>query len=408
MPKALRTILALVALLAFSFGAYVLAAKAVEPITLRVALYPYVPDRAGIFLALAKAFQHDNEGVTLEPIELDPSQDYYDRGLLDLDADVYEIDTVLLSDMIPRIAPLSLSLGDFSPQSVEAVTRNGAVYAVPHWMCGNFLFYRKGDAAIHDAETWRALVGELRGRNRGLFVDFFGKSTLGEWYLTMRADRLGAAGAQAEVMKSDKPSPQAISALNSILAGCSAGFCRNQNLHYRAGYYARAFVRGEASVYIGYSETIHYGLQDGIDSCSPQSDCLSENEIAVRRLPALEADSVGEGVGWVDGLAIAAGLSGRKRDIALKFIEYATSPAAYQAILRPADGEAPRYLLPARTGLALDKAPLYPEFFAAHTDRKTGTEKGLNAQLRALGKNLNCALPIDRTDTDTMDKCKVH
>jgi thiamine pyridinylase len=159
-------------------------------------------------------------------------------------------------------------------------------------------------------------------------------------------------------------------------------------------------------VYIGYSETIHYGLQDGIDSCSPQSDCLSENEIAVRRLPALEANSAGEGVGWVDGLAIAAGLSGRKRDIALKFIEYATSAAAYQAILRPADGEAPRYLLPARTGLALDKAPLYPEFFAAHKGRKTGTEKGLNAQLRAIGKNLNCALPIDRTDTDTMDKCK--
>jgi ABC-type glycerol-3-phosphate transport system substrate-binding protein len=215
--------------------------------------------------------------------------DYYDRGLLDLDADVYEIDTILLSDMIPKIAPLTLSLGDFSPQSVEAVTRNAAVYAVPHWMCGNFVFYRKGDVAIHDAKTWQALVGELRKRNRGLFVDFFGKSTLGEWYLTMLADRLGAAGAQAEVMKSDKPG----------------------------------------------------------------------------------------------------------------------APAAYQAILRPVDGEAPRYLLPARTGLALDKAPLYPEFFAAHTGRKTGTEKGLNAQLRALGKKLNCALPIDRTDTDTMDKCKV-
>ena len=46
---------------------------------------------------------------------------------------------------------------------------------------------------------------ELAQQKRPLFVDFFGRLTLGEWYLTMLSDRLGAAAAQAAVLTSSAP-----------------------------------------------------------------------------------------------------------------------------------------------------------------------------------------------------------
>lgn len=122
--------------LAISSVLFTISARAVEPLTLKVALYPYVPDRYAVFALLAREFQRrkENEGVTLELVE--PEDEYYSGGLLKLDAHVYEIDSILLSDMLPKIAPLTVSLSGFSPESIEAVTRNGVVYALPHSHAG--------------------------------------------------------------------------------------------------------------------------------------------------------------------------------------------------------------------------------------------------------------------------------
>jgi thiamine pyridinylase len=376
-----------------------------QPITLRVALYPYVPDKYAVFALLAREFQEQNEGVTLDLIE--PVKEYYDGGLLGLDADVYEIDTILLSDMIAakKLAPVNVSLNGFAPEAVEAVTRDGTIYAVPHWLCGNFLFYRKGDSTIENARTWQELVDGLKKQNKPLMFDFFGRLTLGEFYITMLADRVGIQAAQDQIKASPIPNSQTVSDLNLALSACPSGYCRSNDFHNRTGFYARAFVRGEAHAYIGYSESIHYGLQDVIDAC--HSDCLSQNDIAVRRLPTLGQDS-SKGIGWVDGLGISRDLADRKKDLALKFINYITSPKAYEIVLTPQFMEAPRYLLPARVGAPPDVsiAPLYPAFLAAHAGRTTGTAPELNGHLRTLAGNLNCALPIDRTDTTSRDKCQ--
>ncbi len=383
---------------------------AAPSITLRVALYPFVPDHYTVFALLAREFQRKHEGVTLELIEVDPSKDYYDDGLLTLNADVYEIDSILLSEMVKanKITPLSLSLTGYSPEAIEAVTRNGVVYAVPHWLCGNFLFYRKGDEGVRDAATWADLIKELQRQKKALFVDFFGRLTLGEFYITMLADRLGLQAAQAAVLASDKPDPNVVSDLSEVLSDCPTGFCRSKDLHERTGFYARAFVRGEAGAYIGYSESLHYGLQEAIDNCHAGTGCLSPDEIAVRRLPPLVASSTSDGVGWVDGLAIAAGLHDAKKRVALDFLAFATSADAYQLIVKPGWMEAPRYLLPARVGIDLSAGPLYSDFYVAHKGRKTGTSEGLNAHLRALSSKVNCALPIDRTDAKTAASCKVN
>jgi thiamine pyridinylase len=169
-------------------------------------------------------------------------------------------------------------------------------------------------------------------------------------------------------------------------------------------------MRGEAGAYLGYSESLHYALKEAIDNCRAGTPCLSANDVAVRRLPKLSGTSSAEGIGWVDGLAISNTLTPEKKAAALKFIEFATSADAYALVLRPDWMEAPRYLLPARTGLTLgtDAPPLYPDFLSAHAGRKTGTLPKLNERLHMLATKINCALPIDRTDTKSSAGCKAQ
>lgn len=394
----------LVTLVAAALG---IARAAPEPITLKVALYPYVPGRHAVFALLAREFQRANEGITLQLVE---PNDYYDKdeGLLSLSADVYEVDSILLGEMVKakKISPISISLEGFPPNAIEAVTRDGQIFAVPHWMCGNFLFYRKGDEAIETAATWADLVKVLRARRQALMVDFVGSLTLGEWYLTLLSDRIGLDAAQQAVLKSDVPDPDIVEDLKLILTACPTGYCRSRDYHDAPGYYARRFMRGQADVFLGYSESLHYALQEAINNCGPGSGCLLPDQIAVRRLPSVSAKASNEGIGWVDGLAIASGLEGMKRDAAKKFVTFATSPEGYAAVLQPLWQEAPRYLLPARTGIGQSESPLYPMLFVAHEGRKTGAALGLNDAVHALAGNLHCALPIDRTDFKSLAKCK--
>jgi len=393
----------LLLLIAFSYTALIAQKAPPEPITVQIAFYPYTPDRRALFLELEQEFERKNPGVNIELVEysilggkkISLSEDYYSGGAERVEADIYEVDTILLSDLIHvnKLAPLQLPFKDFAPEAVDAVTRNGVVYAVPHWRCGNFLFYKKGDTQIANAKTWSELVKILKDRKEHLFVDFYGKSTLGEWYLTALSDHVGLEEAGRRSLASSKPDPLVVKSLTELLEACPKGFCRSKDLHEnRVAYYARAFVRGESNVYIGYSESIHYGLQDAIHNCLPSSACLKPDEIAVRSLPPFTDEPLGKGLGWVDGLAINKKLSGRKLQVALEFIKFAVSDEGYKLILEPEWLEAPRYLLPARTGLNIKDAPLYAEFYNAHQGRETGKQKGLNDALRAVGSNLNSEL----------------
>jgi thiamine pyridinylase len=378
-----------------------------EPATLRVALYPYVPDSARVFQQLEAAFECLYPGLNLELVE-EPNATYryYDfdmqkkRGFQFVDADIYEIDTILLSDFVAakKIAPIALPYNDFDAAAVRAVERNGVTYAVPHWLCGNFLFYRRGDAEIANARTWTDLSTILAERGQTLFVDLKGGLTLGEWYLTVLTEVIGLEAAQQAIVQGAPVNEDAIGLLTKILDSCPAGFCRSETLHDRTGIYSRAFVRGQVAAYVGYSESIHYGLRETFDNCLPGSGCLNETQIAVRKLPSIgRTDSAG--LGWVDALAIDARLTGAKKELALAFVRFATDIATYRLLLTPEWPYRSRYLLAARRIGEIKDAPLYDAFYAAHNDRQTGTAEKLSPMLREFAKKVvDCALPRDRDD----------
>ncbi|WP_342613825.1 extracellular solute-binding protein [Bradyrhizobium sp. NL2] len=381
----------------------------VQPTVLRVALYPFVPDRLALFEKIEAIFECENPGVNVVLISTPNATDnYYDdddekkKGIQFVDADVYEIDTILLSDFVNlgKIAPIELPFDDLAPETVKAVTRNSNIYGVPHWLCGNFLFYRKSDTATANVVTWEDLVDTLGKHHGTLLIDFKGHSTLGEWYITALSAMIGMDAAQRQILNKQPVDPSAIAHLQKILSACAVGYCRSQALHNNTGFYARAFVRGQARAYIGYSETIYYGLRDAADNCLPTSGCMAEDDIAVRALPRFGANKAETGVGWVDALAIDAKLNGAKKDLAQQFIRRVVSEDIYIAMLGPEWPYRSRYLLPARTSVRIPDAPLYAQLFKAHADRGTGTAPRLNRALRDIAQTVNCALTMDRNDQD--------
>ena len=369
--------------------------NAAPRITLRIAMYPYIPDKDAVLSLLGTEFKKRHPSVELVFIDNDDlNKNYYKGGLLKIEADIYEIDTILLTDMLGKISALELAPAAVAPETLAAVTREGRVFAMPHWMCGNFLFFKRGDSEIEKAASWEALLAILAERKSELLVDFKGSSGLGEWYLTVLADRLGIDAAQTEVLEAPTLSDPAVKALGQIIQACPAGFCRNDRLHDEgSGVYAKMFVRGRHAAYIGYSESIYWGLQDGQKNCRPSDRCLTQDDIGVRRLPSFGADAANAGIGWVDALAIGKDVTGPKRKAALAFITYVSSPEAYASVLTASDTRLLRYLLPARTDTPVRNDGLYPQFLAAHTGRLTGTKPGLNDALRKKGGMLDKQLP---------------
>src|SRR5262245_1116365 len=217
---------------------------------LSVVLYPYVPQAREVFFTFEAAHpgvkvalvEHYTDTQSHEPRRL--SDDYYEGGLLQAEADIHEIDTILLADMVQagKITPLELPQRDFLPEARSAVQMDGQTWGVPHWACGNFVFYEQGDAAIEQATSWQELVSALQ-TGGGLLVDFTGTSTLGEWYLTSVTGLDGGPQAVLEWLWSPELAPPAVEALRSLLQLCPAGYCRSREMHDRPGYYARMFAR---------------------------------------------------------------------------------------------------------------------------------------------------------------------
>src|SRR5215471_10978998 len=132
-------------------GLAVLAAAAQSPPArrpLRVVLYPFVPDKTGLFWLIEQSFERKHPEIALQIVDL--SDNYYDadspHAVTNTAADVLEVDSVFIQDLIDAGAiqsiPASLraTTGRVLRVAEEAVTTGSGWYGVPHWVCTNFLF----------------------------------------------------------------------------------------------------------------------------------------------------------------------------------------------------------------------------------------------------------------------------
>ena len=366
---------------------------------LKVVLYPFVPAKDDLFYFVERTFEGSPEGQDIDLQVIDLSANYYNpkkpSSIEATQADVYELDGVFADDFIAqkkiRALPTDLkpATDAFLASSLAIVTKESEVYGIPHWLCGNFLFFRSDDSAFSSVKTIDELSVAIG--KRGLFTDMKGSSSLGELYLDAEIGSLGSfAAALPYLLPGQLEKSDALIALRRLLSLCPIGFCRDDDYHYRSGFYARQFSRGVAAAYIGYSESLFYVGEEAGQSCRHEDKCVDQGHVQVAGIPFAQAT---HSVGWTDVLTLAANCTGQCEVDARAFLKFYDRESTTIALLLP-KGRSPRYLLPGRKAIyaskdLLAKAPLYTQLWNLISKTEIVTNSGLNGQLRAIGAALD-------------------
>jgi thiamine pyridinylase len=368
-------------------------------------MYPYIPEAADAALKLKQGFEDSHPGVllriTFNPNYYDPSPDAH--GVLNEDADVHEIDAIFLRDFIdahklsPFSAGFAASLGPLVPLADAAAHVGGAMVAVPHWLCSDFLFYSGNESGLQGVHTLAGMEAVLHPHTpgHGLLLDM-AHDALGELVLSLRLGESASSG-QAIAQLGDPPDKSLIQAMHEILQLEPKDFGRSADYGARVGFYARQFARQAGSAFIGYSEATHDMLDEAATSCRHEDHCLTAEDIQVGAWPFSGAS--GRQNVWVDMYGIDAHVHGALHADAEDFIRYAMRVETYRALLVPEPGATPRYLLPARDDIyrdpaLLQAAPLYPQFRAMIERGIVASAPHLEAKLRAAATAADAALPV--------------
>ncbi|GAA4850719.1 hypothetical protein [Algivirga pacifica] len=368
-----------------------------------VSLYPYLPNASDLYWKIERAFEEKHPEINLQ-IQLN-TVDYYSqdsvnrKGISFDEADVYELDCVFLEEFIQSgkiqkiPATYQQRMEDYLPMASIAV-KDSSWYGVPHWVCGNFMYYKKGDQEVDNVSNLDELekVLENSSSKDGLLIDLKGSSTIGELYLDALFDELEDYESAKSYLSSDHINTTAVNNLNRLLALTADSLGRIDNYHNRLGYYAREFTKKEGRVYVGYAEASYYMVTEQLQSCSLEDSCLQTEEVKVGEWSISNNGSTP--IGWVDLLVIDAKVKDQKLEDAQTFIQFMMEDETYKSILMPGWNEAPRYILPAKEHLysdheLLESAPLYKQFYPIIKKAIPVSDMGLNHALRTIGEKLD-------------------
>ncbi len=370
---------------------------------LHVSLYPYIPEPEAAALTLKQGFERLHPDVI---VDIALNMNYYspkaeDKGVLYEDADVHEIDVVFMRDFLShhKLQPpgdeLVAASKDLDPLARQAATYDGQMMAIPQWMCADFLIYRIDKINLGSDHTLGD-VEHAMGSSHGLLLSMKGDGQLGELYLTSLLAATGATPEATLAKLSPLPDPAILARLRRMLALEPVGLGRKAAYGEVEGFYARQFARGTGTAFIGYSELIHDALDESANGCREEDHCVAADQIRAGAFPF--ADNKIRPTAWVDMFAIDTRVKGQTLRDARDFILYAVSRPAYRALLIPAAGDTPRYLLPAYEAVfddpdILRAAPLYSRFHAIIDQGVVVTVPHLNATLHDVAEHIDAALP---------------
>lgn len=319
-----------------------------EKTTLRVNLFPYLPDAAGDNLKgmaarIKQEFEKQSSSVNLE-ITLSKDNDFYNLENYKKwmnDFDLIEPDTLFLTDLV---APEELieewgnvTESDWQPPTRLAAKVNGKVYAIPHWMCGYFLFSR--DPKIAKAQNLKDLVTILQATH-GNIPEIAGNLS-SSWdtpaiYLDSWEDNHSPADPRPAI--STSLDAETILTLKEFSDQCNwegKNPCLDKT--YKDNTLAQTrFAKKEVETAFGFSESLFDILKSaGAD-----------------RTIILSALVVGKGdhpLLFMDGFVMPKGRSKEVKSAAAAFVRYMQRPETYTWIVLSQDaaGAPGRYLTPA-------------------------------------------------------------
>lgn len=369
-----------------------------------VSMYPYIPNPDNFYRKVETKFEQLNPEIDLI-IRL--NADYYDEtaGIINEEADIYEVDCILMDDFLEKtkIQPLgaNVSWGDKNPVALALFSINGKDkkrYGLPHWVCGNFLFYNKNDAGMNNISTLKGLenaIGANPTLKTGLLVDLKGKLTLGEMYADGVWDLYAYTPQGYDVSifcTVDKMDTTVVKNMCRLPKLTYSNWGRVDDYHNKIGFYPRQFAKGNGRALVGYSESLYNVIEEANNGCATEENCFNPANIGVSTF--VLADKANIPVGWTDALTLDAKLSGQKLADAENFLNFCMSEATYKMALIPDYGEAPRYLLPAYKQYYSDpeilkNAPIYSQLIPIVERMLPVRGKGMSASLRAIGKKID-------------------
>ena len=392
-------VLGIIVDLLFPIGARSQSQPAPRPLT--VVLYPYIPEYSTVQAELKKGFETLHPDIAINFLDL--TSNYYDSKkpnyIGTTKADVYELDSVFLKEFVKQgkikpWPPTALLPENQLVKNAAAGSKvDGIRYGAAHWLCGNFLFFKKTDAAFAGVKRLSDLEKLIGGSDRpvgqGLAVDMKGKSTLGEFDLETAFDHYGDWQKAHQHLGSIDPILEYD--LVRLINLCDPGMCRNGDYHSKdPEIYARLFDDQKARILLGYSEGLHPALVESAQ-CKPGVQCLKDSDIDVAGFPS--DDNGRHQMSWVDSYVLDSGSDQQRTADGAAFVEYMQSDEVYKMILLHS-GVAPAYLLPAKASLYQDAevihaAHLYPQLKTLIEDAEVPSEVGLNDELRARGAQLD-------------------
>lgn len=335
---------------------------ALEPVpsaTLRVAMFPYIPDSGAdrytsLVAYIERNFEQRYPTIDLVLRPLNPEDDFYDidtlKGWLTSSAeqegyDIVEVDTVVLGDMVTAGLispwPQASDSSDWYPVAARSVQINGATYGIPHLLCGYFLMTRSKEAASakNVAELSRALMS-IQNDAPDLVGNMVGSWNMPSLFLDAWSDnhpRASAAYALHAPMDADT--------LDDFGQFSSLCWYRGQNPCLDGTYdddkqpalAAEMFALGKADALFGYSERLFFVFSTASD----------DETILVSPLP------MGKGKNpllFTDAFVLRRDRPDKVEAAARLFTDFMNSKEVQEVLLMSGDVSStatPRYLLPA-------------------------------------------------------------
>ncbi|BFH11295.1 thiamine pyridinylase [Paenibacillus melissococcoides] len=356
--KPLMVMLALLLIVVSPAGAGAAHSDASSDITLKVAVYPYVPDPARFQAAVLNQWQRQEPGVKLEFTDWDSySSDPPE------DLDVFVLDSIFLSDFVDAgyLLPFGSQdidqAGDVIPFALQGAKRNGKVYGLPQILCTNLLFYRNGDLKLGQVDNIYELYKKIGAnpteqipppKHKGLLINMAGGTTKASMYLEALIDVTGQYTEYDILPRLDPLNDKVIRGLRLLID--MAGEKPSQYVPEDGDAYVRAswFEQGSGRAFVGYSESMMR---------------MGDYTEQVRFKPI--SSSAGQDIPLFYSDVVSVNSRTAHPELAQKLANVMASADTVEQALRPqADGQYPQYLLPARHQVykaLMQDYPIYSE-----------------------------------------------
>lgn len=234
---------------------------------LNAALYPYLPTiPGGQFEALVahaiNTYQAANPEVLLAA-QLNAETDIYSFTNLPVllgsnGLDVVEMDVTYLGFVVSQnlINPVTSLPNTPLPVAQTAATVNGQLWAVPSWLCNNFIY--AGDSNLQSVTTLSALLNFLTSHTSPpeLVASYNGSWTLPSMYINAYVQQYGLSSLpQAMQMPPDSIVIANLIQLTDTCDDAGTNNCTNNTYHNEAnGTTEQVFATGNAGSDMGFSE----------------------------------------------------------------------------------------------------------------------------------------------------------